>query len=202
MPRRSVLSNTERTSLLVLPEHLDDLIRHYTFTEGDLSLIGQRRGDANRLGFAVHLCLLRYPGYALANDLSVTEHFIQWVARQVPVDPAAWAKYGERDETRREHLLELRVYLGLSPFGLSDFRALVHDLADLAMQTDKGLVLAAHALETLRQRRVILPALTVVERACAEAITPATSTRDTAVSPGGCSTPTFPISTHRSARKW
>ncbi len=32
-------------------------------------------------------------------------------------------------------------------------------------------MLAAHALETLRQRRVILPALTVIERACAEAVT-------------------------------
>ena len=41
-------------------------------------------------------------------------------------------------------------------------------LTDLAMQTNKGLLLAEHALETLRQRRVILPALTVVERACAE----------------------------------
>ncbi len=39
------------------------------------------------------------------------------------------------------------------------------------MQTDKGLLLAEHALETLRHRGVILPALTVVERACAEAIT-------------------------------
>lgn len=39
------------------------------------------------------------------------------------------------------------------------------------MQTDKGLVLAAQALETLRQRQIILPALTVVERACAEAVT-------------------------------
>ena len=38
------------------------------------------------------------------------------------------------------------------------------------MQTDKGLVLAAQALETLRQRQIILPALTVVERACAEAV--------------------------------
>jgi TnpA family transposase len=39
------------------------------------------------------------------------------------------------------------------------------------MQTDKGLVLAMHALETLRQRQIILPALTVIERACAEAVT-------------------------------
>ena len=63
------------------------------------------------------------------------------------------------------------VYLGLSPFGLSDFRFLVHGLTDLAIQTDKGLVLVAHALETLRHRQIILPALTVIERACAEAVT-------------------------------
>ena len=96
---------------------------------------------------------------------------IQWVARQVRVETSAWAKYGERDETRREHLQELRAYLGLSPFGLSDFRFLVRGLTDLAMQTDNGLALAAQALETLRQRQIILPALTVVERACAEAVT-------------------------------
>ncbi|KPY25511.1 TnpA transposase [Pseudomonas syringae pv. papulans] len=63
MPRRSILSASERDTLLALPDSQDDLIRYYTFNESDLSLIRQRRGDANRLGFAVQLCLLRYPGY-------------------------------------------------------------------------------------------------------------------------------------------
>jgi hypothetical protein len=59
MPRRSILSATERDCLLALPEGQDDLIHHYTFNEQDLSLIRQRQGDINRLGFAVQLCLLR-----------------------------------------------------------------------------------------------------------------------------------------------
>lgn len=63
----------QRASLLALPEIQDDLIRHYTFNESDLALIRQRRGDANRLGFAVQLCLLRYPGYALAINMTVAE---------------------------------------------------------------------------------------------------------------------------------
>lgn len=171
MPRRSILSAIERNSLLALPECQDDLIRYYTFNESDLSLIKQRRGEANRLGFGIQLCLLRYPGYALTSDMIVAEPIIHWIARQVQADTNAWAKYGERDETRREHLQELRAYLGLSPFSLSDFRFLVKDLTNLAMQTDKGLVLVAHALETLRHRHVILPILTVIERACAEAVT-------------------------------
>jgi TnpA family transposase len=171
MSRRLVLSATERASLLALPDTQDDLIRHYSFNESDWALIRQRRGDANRLGFAVQLCLLRYPGYALAPDGAISESVIHWIASQIKTDPGAWRKYGERDETRREHFQELRGYLGVSAFGLSDFRFLVKTLADLAMQTDKGVVLAAHALEALRQRKVILPTLTVIERACAEAIT-------------------------------
>ena len=43
----------------------DELIRHYTFSEFDLASIRQRRGNHNRLGFAVQLCYLRYPGFAL-----------------------------------------------------------------------------------------------------------------------------------------
>jgi TnpA family transposase len=171
MPRRSILSATERENLMALPEEQDDLIRHYSFTESDLSLIRQRRGDANRIGFAVQLCLLRYPGYALASDMPMPDPVIQWIARQIRSDAAAWPQYGARDETRREHLQELRAYLSLSAFGLPDFRRLVHSLADLAMQTDKGLVLAAQALDILRQRHIILPALAVIERACAEAVT-------------------------------
>jgi hypothetical protein len=53
MPRRSILSAAERDSLLAWPDTQDELIRLYTFSEPDLSLIRQRRGDANRLGVAV-----------------------------------------------------------------------------------------------------------------------------------------------------
>ncbi len=171
MPRRSLLSDTERDSLLALPESQDELIQHYSFTEADMSLIRQRRGDANRLGFAVQLSLLRYPGYALGSDTKLPEPVLNWIAKQVRSNAAAWPGYGEREKTRNEHLHELRAYLGLSMFRLSDFRKLLHSLTDLAMQTDKAMILAAHALETLRQQRIILPALGVIERACAEALT-------------------------------
>ena len=171
MGRRSILSGTERASLLDLPESPDDLARFYTFNDSDIALIRQRRGDANRLGFAIQLALMRYPGYTLASDTELPGSIIEWVARQVRVDASAWAKYGARDETRREHSQELRAYLGMSTFGQSDFKFLVQTLTELAMQTDKGVLLAEQALELLRQRRVILPALTVIERACKEAVT-------------------------------
>ena len=61
MPRRSILSGAERDSVLALPGTEDALIQHYTFNDADLSAIRQRRGQHNRLGFAVQLCYLRHP---------------------------------------------------------------------------------------------------------------------------------------------
>ncbi|MDW3288372.1 DUF4158 domain-containing protein [Escherichia coli] len=40
MPRRSILSAAERESLLALPDSKDDLIRHYTFNEALLQIVG------------------------------------------------------------------------------------------------------------------------------------------------------------------
>lgn len=60
MPRRWTLSTSELHTLLTLPKSHDNLHRYYSFNEADLWLIRLRRGDANRLEFALQLCLLRY----------------------------------------------------------------------------------------------------------------------------------------------
>jgi len=91
----------------------DKLIRHYTFNDNDLALIWQRRGDPNRLGFAVQMSLLRYPGQGLDVDGDVPAPVLRWIAQQLRIDPTCWPKYAARQETRREHLSELRAYLGL-----------------------------------------------------------------------------------------
>lgn len=71
MPRRSIFSDAEQKNLMMQPNTDDELIRYYTFSESDLLLIRQRRGDANRLGMAVQLCLLRFPGQGLLTDTVV-----------------------------------------------------------------------------------------------------------------------------------
>lgn len=171
MSRRSILSILERDRLLQLPDAEDEWIRQYTFSEHDLSLIRQRRGDPNRLGFAVQLCLLRFPGQGLLTDTCVPVSLLRWVGKQLRIDPACWAQYSKREETRREHLLELRSYLGLKPFGLEDFNRILDTATELALQTDKGLSLAQNILNDMRHQRLIIPSLDVVERICSEAIT-------------------------------
>ena len=59
---------------------------------------------------------------------------------------------------------------GFQPFTMSHYRQAVHTLTELAMQTDKGIVLASALIEHLRRQSVILPTINAIERASAEAI--------------------------------
>jgi len=170
MPRRTILSEAERETLRALPSSQDELIQHYTLNELDLALIKQRRNSHNRLGFAVQLCYLRYPGYALPIGEDVSPSLLSYVGKQLGIKESCWSKYAQRQETRREHLQILRVYLGLSSFSLGTFRITLKVLIDVALKTDKGIILARYGLDYLRDENVIIPPLRVIERLCAMAI--------------------------------
>jgi hypothetical protein len=84
------------------------LIEYYILSEQDLSLIRRRRGDHNRLGISVQLALLRSPGVVLQADETPPEELINFLALQLNISSSVWEEYAQRDETRREHLLELQ----------------------------------------------------------------------------------------------
>ena len=65
MPRRSLLSNEQRTRLFAVPVDHAEMAKHYVFSADDLAFVRTKRRSVNRLGFAVQLCLLRYPGLGI-----------------------------------------------------------------------------------------------------------------------------------------
>ena len=97
---------------------------------------------------------------------------LRFVSTQIDEPLESWAEYGQRAETRREHLLELQSVFGFKSFTtMHHYREAVHSLDDLAWQTDKGIVLATSLVENLRRQNILLPTLDVIERICAEAVT-------------------------------
>jgi hypothetical protein len=96
-----LLTAEQRDAFVRIPADLSerDLGRFYTLSARDLEIIGRHRRAANRLGFAVHLGLLRFPGRTLADVPEIPERVVEHIAQQVDVDPALFAQYGERDNT-------------------------------------------------------------------------------------------------------
>jgi TnpA family transposase len=171
MPRKAVLSAAQQAALVALPSPpREDFRLHYTLSENDLAIIRRRRGSHNRLGFAVQLCYLRFPGQAMTFEAQPPPELLTFVAQQVGVAPNTWAEYAARDETRREHALELQSVFGYRPFTITEYRKVRGWLTDLALQTNKALALAEQLIERLRGQRIIVPAITMIDRLCAEAL--------------------------------
>ena len=85
MPRKSILTVSEKESLTDIPKFEEELIRYYTLSQTDLSIIRQHRGAANRLGFAVQLCYLRYPGVLLGPKETPNTTLIEIVSQQLKI---------------------------------------------------------------------------------------------------------------------
>jgi TnpA family transposase len=106
MPSRELLSDAQRQRLLTAHYALDPrmMVRYWTLSADDLKRIRSRRGDENRLGFAVQLCLLRFPGIALKPQDEAPNQLVRFVAEQLYLEPASADAYAVRDTTRRQHL--------------------------------------------------------------------------------------------------
>jgi TnpA family transposase len=173
MPRRNILSEIEKSDLLAIPENEYELIRLYTFNEYDLSVFRQfSRGEANRLGFAIQLSYMRYPGIMLSVSQEPNQRILNMICSQLHISSEVWSSYSERAETRREHLLTLQAVFGFQVFTTANhYQHALNSLEKTAFHTDKGIILAKELIEGLRHQKILLPAINVIERICAEAIT-------------------------------
>lgn len=171
MPRRELLTPAQREQLLSFPTDAAELIRLYTLSDTDKAFIKAHRGVHNRLGVAVQLAYLRFPGRPIARGEDPQPQLLAMMAAQLKAATSAWALYAQRDETRREHVATVVKWLGLRALDLQEHRSLSHWLLAVAMQTTQGLVLAQALVAEMRRRRVVLPAIGTIERLCAEVST-------------------------------
>ena len=140
------------------------MAKHYVLSAEDLALVRTKRRSGNRLGFAVQLCLVRYPGQVLGIGEHPPEEMIAFIAHQLGDLPAVFAEYALRDQTRREHAVELQKLLRLRSFRLADWRACLEVGANAAWATDRGEPIVQAMLAHLRAGNVLIPATAVLER--------------------------------------
>ena len=166
MARIQLLSPAQRMQLFSLSEEMSqkDIIRYYTFSSADLAVIHEQRAKHNQLGFAVQLAYHRFPGRPFQMDEPVSTPVLEYVAAQLHISPTAFAQYGKRDVTRREHAAKIQKLFRYRQWNRETEVELEPLLQELAQQTENGMRLTTALLEQMRKRQVLLPAASTIEQ--------------------------------------
>lgn len=162
------ISLSDRENLNRFPADIpeDDLIAFFTLSTIDKGLLFNRRGDHNRLGFALQLCTVRYLGYCPDDLVHIPQTVTSYLAKQLDIiSPVAlMLQYGQREHTRTDHLQEIVAFVGYAKAEQTDFDELEAWLIERALEHDKPMLLFTLACEHLYKSKVLRPGVTVIER--------------------------------------
>jgi hypothetical protein len=143
-----------------------DLDRFFYLDHADRDLIAVRRGDHNRLGFAIQLGTVRFLGTFLVDPVEVPKGVVDYLASQLEIaGPFLVTKYTQRLPTVHEHAREIRAV-----YGFRDLDGPLTEELTLFIYSrawthgEQATVLFEHAAGWLRRERVLLPGVSVLAR--------------------------------------
>lgn len=168
MARWQGLNEAQIAELFDPPVDQRELVRQFTLSAEDILAIQRCRGDHNRLGYALMLCYLRYPGRAMRAGEYPPTALLDFVAGQIGVFAQSIDEYLATDRNRERYALECQEYLGLRSFSKRAREELITSLLPQAIENDRLFHLAKLVMETCRQRDLIVPPPAVLERFCNE----------------------------------
>ena len=97
MPARIAMTNTQRATLLALPTTEEQAIRHHSLDPADLAAVAEARTPETRLGYALQLCTLRYPGRHLRRGEVMSVMMLDHIAEQIGVEAEVLAGFARRN---------------------------------------------------------------------------------------------------------
>jgi TnpA family transposase len=145
------------------PAQLD---RFFHLDAADRELVEARRGDHNRLGFALQLGTVRFLGTFLPDPTDVPGAAVAYVAAQLGVDPGLLKGYVARQSTQWEHTRLISQAYGYRDFTdpqvQAELTGWLH--ARTRTTTDRTSVLVDLAAARLLEAKVLLPGPSLLER--------------------------------------
>ncbi len=166
---RELLTPEQRQALMQIPGDEWVLGTYYTFTKRDLEIINKRRREENRLGFAVQLAVLRHPGWPYTHIKNIPDSVIHYISKQIGATPSSLRLYPRRENTLWDHLKEIRSEYDFVTFTLKEYRMTFKHLHQLALENGDAIHLLHECIDFLRKNKIILPAITTLERMVWEA---------------------------------
>lgn len=98
---RELLTTNQRQSLMQVPEDEWIMGTYYTFSKLDLEIISKRRREENRLGFAIRLSILRYPGWPYTHIKEIPDSVIHYIENKLMLTFLLFGLYPQRENTLR-----------------------------------------------------------------------------------------------------
>ena len=170
MAHRKILTTRQEEAIFGLPRDRALLMQYYTLAVDDLKLIARKRRAHNKLGFALQLCALRYPGRWLEVGEFIPPQVLGYLAEQIDISSLELENYAIREETRREHLIEIRQVYGYKMYT----RDIAKNMRSWAIQAGVHCSTAEQLLLRFvgecRDQKIILPRITTITRLCADAM--------------------------------
>ena len=142
----------------------------YAVADDDLKHIARRRRAENKLGFALQLCALRYPGRVLRPGELIPTQVVEFIGSQLDIPVEALLPYAARRQTRQQHMEALRSIYGYRNYAGQAARRLKVWLDGQAEGARSNEDLARRLVGECRRTLTVLPATTTVERLCADAL--------------------------------
>lgn len=181
MAHRTILSERQRAILFDLPTDELTLVQHYTLADEDLEQIAERRRSENKIGFALQLCALRYPGRLLMSGEVIPLEVLTFLAVQIGIKASDLVGYAVRRQTRHEHIDTIRKQYGYKNFSGRGASELKRWLLKQAMDARTNLELVQRLVTKCRLTKTILPAISTIERLCADTLVEAERQTETAI---------------------
>lgn len=143
------------------------LERYFYLDDREKKLVNQRRGNHNRLGFALQLCTVRFLGTFLANPIDVPELVVSYLAKQLEIkETDDLSRYLEREPTKREHAGCIQELYGYQDFNAQpEHWRLVRWLYERIWHSaERPSLLFDLTTARLVQRKILLPGVTTLTR--------------------------------------
>ena len=170
MPARIPMTERQRAALLALPDTEDAVVRYHSLSADDLVAIAGARTPETRLGYALQLCCLRYPGRHLREGETLPAIMLDHIAEQIGIDADALAGFARGGATRYEQLALIKQRHGYRDLTHPLRAEIAPSLAGEAIGVVDGRILIDRLIARLRAERIVIPGVTVVERMAAEAM--------------------------------
>jgi TnpA family transposase len=154
-----------------LPAEIEPAIlrKYFSLTRADLDEVERCRGPANKLGFSVQLCTLRWRGHFLADTRDVPAAVLEVLAPQLGLLPMLLAGYPRDEKTRWAHLERIRRHLGFVRCDRAQRQHLLHHLISAARSAPRTETLRRAAHAWLLDQHIVRPRRTTLRDLVASA---------------------------------